>query len=182
MSNKLEIKLYGCEVLRKKSEPVDEITPELKQFIDDLIYTMYENDGIGIAAPQVGVSKRIFVCDKDYSTTDVKNPVVLINPEFISYQDDQISEEGCLSFPNVFAEVVRFKKVKIQYFDLEMKEQFIETEGVYATVLQHEFDHLNGVHFIDKLSPIKKMTLGFKLNRILEKGKKMTEEMQVIQN
>ena len=176
MTKRLEIKLHGCEILRKPTEEVSEITPELKEFIDNLIFTMYENDGIGIAAPQVGLSKKIFVCDKDYSKTEVKNPIVFINPSFVSYNGEQASEEGCLSFPDIFAEVIRFKEVKMKYFNLEMKEQIIEADNVYATVLQHEYDHLNGVQFIDKLPILKKMALGFKLNRLLEKGKKMSNE------
>ena len=180
MTKLLEVKLHGCETLKNIAEPVSEVTPDLKSFISDMIFTMYENDGVGIAAPQVGLSKRIFICDYDYSKSKKKNPQVIINPEFIEFSGEQTSEEGCLSFPNIFVEVVRFKNVKMKYFDIDMKEKVIEADDVYATILQHELDHLNGVVLVNKMSPIKKMATSFKLNRLNDIGRKMTLESSYI--
>jgi peptide deformylase len=176
----MRVKTYGCEVLRKIAEPVSEMTPEIESFIEDLVHTMYETEGVGIAAPQVGLSKRIFACDPQYSETGVKKPIVCINPEFIKYDGERVSEEGCLSIPDVFEKVKRFEKVEMQYRDLKWNLISIEAEDVFATILQHELDHLNGVSFVDKLTPIRKMALGFKLNRIAARSSKMKEGIEII--
>ena len=176
MAKLLEIKLYGCDILKEIAEPVKEMTSELQSFIEDMIFTMYYSEGIGLAAPQVGLKKRIIVCDCEYSKTGQKNPLIIINPEFTEYSGEFLAEEGCLSIPNIFADVVRFKYITLKYFDQELKEQIISAEDVFATVIQHEYDHLNGVLFIDKVNSLKKMSFGFKLNRILEKGKLMSQE------
>ena len=166
MSKLLEIKLYGNEILKKIAEPVNELTPEIKELIENMIHTMYLTEGIGLAAPQVGVSLRIVVIDYQYSKSGEKNPLVLVNPEFIEFSGETVSEEGCLSLPNVFADVTRFECVKLKYYDINMEERLITAEDVFSIVLQHEIDHLNGVLFVDKLSSIKRMSLAFKLNRI----------------
>jgi peptide deformylase len=180
MPNLLEIKLLGCNVLKKIAEPVESLTDELKSLIEDLIHTMYETDGVGIAAPQVGVSKRIFICDPEYHKTEIKKPIVLINPEFVEYEGEYSAEEGCLSVPNVFEKIKRFEKVTIKFTDPDWKEQTITAENTFAVILQHEYDHLNGIMFVDKLSPIRKMALGFKLNRIVQRAKEMSEELVIL--
>jgi len=176
MSNLLQIKLYGCDVLKKIAEPVTELTPELRSIIEVMLDTMYENDGIGIAAPQIGLSKRIIIIDYDFSKTGVKNPTILINPELIGFDGERTSEEGCLSLPNIYAEVVRYKYIKMKYLDIEMNEKTIDVEDIFATILQHEYDHLNGVLFVEKIGALKKMTIGLKLNRLYEKGSKMLSD------
>ena len=180
MPNLMKIKTYGCEVLKKIAEPVSELTPDMVSFIDDLIFTMYQTEGVGIAAPQVGLSKRIFVCDPQYSESGVKQHLVCINPEFIKYEGERISEEGCLSVPEVFEKVKRFNKVEIQFRDMKWNLNTIVAEDIFATILQHELDHLNGVSFVDKITPLRKMALGFKLNRIVSKSSKMTEGIEII--
>ena len=180
MPNLLEVKLYGSEVLNKIAEPVVEITDEIKSLVSDMFYTMYQTDGVGLAAPQVGVSLRIFVCDPEYTKTENKKPLVLINPEFTEFSGEYEVEEGCLSVPGIFEEIVRFKRVKIKYKDLEWKDKKIEAEDTFAVILQHEYDHLDGKTFVDKLSQIRKMANAFKLNRIMKKAQKMTDEMVVV--
>ncbi len=172
MPNLLKIIHYNDEILRLKSEPIKELTPEILSFIDDLIFTMYEKDGVGLAAPQVGVSKRVFVCDPEYSKTDKKNPIVIINPEIISYSDEQDGEEGCLSLPNIFEKVTRFKNIKISYRDLKWNQKTLETTDLFSVIIQHENDHLDGILFIDRISKLRKMSIGLKLARLAERTKK----------
>ena len=165
-NNQLYVRVYGDEILKQKSENVIEMTTEFKDFINELISIMYEKDGIGIAAPQVGVLKRVVIVDCEHSKTGNKNPIVLINPEFLEYSGDQVSEEGCLSVPGVYANVNRFNDIKLKYLDIDMKEHILTANDTFSIVLQHEIDHLDGILFVDKLNPIKRMALSFKLNRI----------------
>ena len=180
MPNLLEIKLYGNSILQKVTEPVEELTTEIKQLIEDMIYTMYDAEGAGIAAPQVGVSKRIFVYDQNHSEPSKRNPIVCINPEFIEYEGEKVIEEGCLSFPNIYEKVKRFEIVKIQYRDINWDLVTTEAKGMLAVIMQHEFDHLNGITFIDKLTPMRKMALGFRLNRICHKSNQMSADMSIV--
>ena len=152
----LPIRIYGDKTLRQKAEPVAEITPEIRQFIDDLTFTMYETDGVGLAAPQVGVSKRIFVVDAFWFKEEgKKNPVVLINPEFIEFEGVKEMEEGCLSLPEIWDKVVRADKVIIRGLNEKGEMVQYEADELFARALQHEFDHLEGILFVDKLSKLK---------------------------
>ena len=180
MPNLLEVKLYGSEVLKKVAEPVIEITEEIKSLVADMFYTMYQTEGVGLAAPQVGVSLRIFVCDPEYTKTENRKPVVLINPEFTLFEGDYEVEEGCLSVPGIFEEIVRFKSVKIKYKDLDWQDKELIAKDTFAVILQHEYDHLDGKTFVDKLSQIRRMANAFKLNRIMKKAQKMSEDLVVI--
>ncbi len=163
----LQIRIYGDAVLRKVAEPVTEITEELKEFIDDLIFTMYEKDGVGLAAPQVGKSVRIFVVDPFWVREDrKKNPIVLINPEFVKFEDKITSEEGCLSLPEVFEKVMRAKRVVIKGLNLEGNEIQIEADGLFSRSLQHEYDHLDGILFIDKVPKLKRILHSKKLKEL----------------
>jgi len=180
MADILEIKYYGCDILTQKTSKVEAMTPEIRQLIDNMIATMYEADGVGLAAPQVGVSLSIFVCDPLYAKDDVRNPIVFINPEFIEFAGETIFEEGCLSFPNVFENVKRFESVKVKYRDIDFQEKIYDASGKTAIILQHETDHLNGIILSDKMNPIRKMAHAFKLNRIYEKSKKMNNDVKVI--
>ena len=142
--------------LRLVSEPVKKIDREIKQFADDMFETMYDAPGIGLAAIQVGVYRRIVTTDlakKD----DPPEPRVFINPE-ISWRSEETAtyEEGCLSIPEIYEEVERNSQVRVKYLDLDGKEQELEASGLLATCLQHEIDHLNGVLFIYHLSKLKR--------------------------
>ena len=162
----LAVRIYGDPVLRKKAEPVPEITPEIKNFLADLIHTMYEKDGVGLAAPQVGISLRIFVVDPEWSRTNQKNPRVFINPKIVSMNGVEVEDEGCLSLPELFAEVKRAEKLILEAQDLEGNWLQYEAEGFFARTIQHEYDHIDGVLFIDRVSKLKLLSLKWKLKAL----------------
>ncbi len=143
-------------VLRQQAEPVTVFDAELQTLIDDMFETMYAAPGIGLAAPQVGVLKRLAVVDVS-SRDDEQEPLVLINPEIVWESEDiSVYEEGCLSIPEYYEEVERPAEVRVRYLDREGKEQEIKADGVLATCIQHEMDHLDGVLFIDHISKLKR--------------------------
>ena len=157
-------------LLRKVSEPVTSVNTEVKNLLDDMLETMYAAPGIGLAAVQVGVLKRIIVIDLS-KDGEKKDPLFIINPEITYKSDELISyEEGCLSIPNQFAEVKRPSSCKVNYLDYDGKKREINADGLLATCIQHEVDHLNGVLFIDHLSKLKK-------DLILKKTKKQIKEI-----
>jgi len=171
----LPIYIYGSPVLRKEARTVEQNEEGLQEFIHNLWETMYHSDGIGLAAPQVGKSMRIFVIDgtplaeDDPSLTDFK--VTFINPEILERGgDDKTFEEGCLSIPNLREEIVRPEKVRIRYYDKEFNLHEEEYGGIAARIIQHEYDHLDGILFTDRVGPLKKRMLRNKLNAI-SKGK-----------
>ncbi len=143
-------------ILRKKSETLEKVDDELRKLLNDMLETMYAAPGIGLAAVQVGVLKRLIVIDTS-KDKEKKNPIFLINPEIISRsKKTSIYEEGCLSLPGHFAEIERPAECQIKFIDYEGKEKELSAHGLLATCIQHEVDHLNGVLFIDYLSKLKK--------------------------
>ena len=145
----LEVRLYGDPMLRRKAAHVREVTPELRRVIGDMIETMYNEAGIGLAAPQVGIPYRLLVMD------DGKGGArALINPVITSRSGSVVNEEGCLSLPGIFADIERSKSVTVQATDEEGRPFDLEAVGLQARVIQHEMDHLDGVLFIDLLSPV----------------------------
>jgi peptide deformylase len=151
-----EIIILPDKRLRLVSEPVKKIDPAIRKLVDDMFETMYGAPGIGLAAVQVGVAKRVITMDiakKD----EPKAPLVFINPEILwTSEETAVYEEGCLSIPEHYEEVERPAQVKVKYLDLEGKPRQVEANGLLATCLQHEIDHLNGVLFIDHLSKLKR--------------------------
>jgi peptide deformylase len=139
------LRLEGDEILRKQSREIKNINERIKILADDMIETMKENDGIGLAAPQVGILKRIIVVDIG------QGPLVMVNPDILEKDGEQIITEGCLSVPNKNGNVKRPEKLKVAYTDLEGDKHTIKTEGLLSVVISHEVDHLNGVLFIDKV-------------------------------
>ncbi|HHW56480.1 MAG TPA: peptide deformylase [Clostridia bacterium] len=139
------IRKIGDEVLRKKAKPVTEINSHIITILEDMAQTMYLNEGVGLAANQIGVLRRLIVIDVGEGLLE------FINPEIVYGEGEQIGPEGCLSIPGVFGEVKRPQKVKVKYLDREGKEREIEGEDLLARALCHEIDHLNGVLFIDKV-------------------------------
>ncbi|MEG0296081.1 MAG: peptide deformylase [Clostridium sp.] len=139
------IRKNGDDVLRKKSKAVDEINPRILTLLNDMADTMYEADGVGLAAPQVGILKRIFVIDiyDDYGLR------VFINPEILEKKGSQCDDEGCLSIPGEAGEVERANYVKVKAFNEKGEEFILEAEELLARAIQHEYDHLDGVLFID---------------------------------
>ncbi|KQU54489.1 peptide deformylase [Bosea sp. Leaf344] len=143
-------------VLRQVSSPVDSVTPEIRALADDMLQTMYDAPGIGLAAIQIGVPRRVVTIDLAKAEEE-KSPMVFINPEVVwSSEALNVHEEGCLSIPEYYEEVERPASVKVRYLTLDGKTAEIEAEGLLATCLQHEIDHLNGVLFIDYLSRLKR--------------------------
>jgi peptide deformylase len=142
--------------LRLVSEPVKKIDAEVKKLVEDMFETMYDAPGIGLAAIQVGVPKRIVTMDLAKKDED-KQQRVLINPEIVWSSDEKnVHEEGCLSIPEYYEDVERPSQVRVKYLDLQGKEQELEASGLLATCIQHEIDHTNGVLFIDHISKLKR--------------------------
>ena len=165
---------YPDPILTQKSLPVEKFDNELKRFLADMLETMYTDHGAGLAAPQVGVLKRIIVIDafqQDDEEGNLKKgqPMFLVNPEIIYRSEEMILFcEGCLSIPEQRAEVERHQKIKVRYFDENGKEYLIEATDYLAVVLQHEIDHLDGILYIDHLSRLKRNMLLKKLQKLRE--------------
>lgn len=167
--------------LRLKSEAVKAVDKLLRALVNDMFETMYAAPGIGLAAVQIGVPRRVITIDlakKD----EPKEPQVFINPEVIWASDEKATyEEGCLSIPEYYEEVERPKAVKVKFLDLNLKPQEIEAEGLLATCLQHEIDHINGVLFIDHISKLKRDMVMKKFKKAAKKtegGKPLSEDQE----
>jgi len=152
---KLDICTWPDDVLAMKADRIEEITPEMQELIDNMIETMYESDGVGLAAPQVGESIRLIVVDQTGPKLrgDLR---VIVNPEIVECDGEVDSEEGCLSCPELNIKVKRKERVKVVGQDRDGKEIVIETDGFLAIVLQHEIDHLDGVTLADQVGRLKK--------------------------
>ena len=182
----LPIVAYGENILKTKAVNISSGYPELKKLINDMWETMYNANGVGIAAPQIGKSIRLFVIDaspfsedkeiSDDEISTLKNfKKVFINPEIIHETGDEWNfMEGCLSIPNIREDIKRKEKITIKYYNESFEEIELDLEGLAARVVQHEYDHIEGVLFTDKLSSLKKKLLKGKLNDI-SKGKIKTE-------
>ena len=156
---------YPEPVLRKKANKVESFTDDLQQLIEDMADTMYDAPGIGLAAPQVGESIQLLIVDTR-SDTEKREFLAVINPEIIASDGSQIDEEGCLSVPDLTANVKRFKKITLKYQDREGNPQELMAEDRFAVVLQHEIDHLNGILFIDHLTPLKRNLYKKKIKKV----------------
>ena len=151
-----EILILPDKRLRKIAEPVKKLDAGIRKLIEDMFETMYDAPGIGLAAIQIGITKRVVTLDLA-KKEEPKNPQVFINPEIIwSSEERSTYEEGCLSIPETYEEVERPARVKVKYLDAEGAEREIDAEGLLSTALQHEIDHLNGILFIDHLSRLKR--------------------------
>lgn len=177
----LPIVTYDDDILHKETKPVTENSDELQALIDDMFETMYNADGVGLAAPQVGQLVRVFVTDADAMIDEADQvatkygPLTMINPEIVKASDQKVEmEEGCLSIPGVNAVVKRPEKIKVQYLDRDFNEQELNLDGWLSRVVQHEKDHLDGVLFLEHLSFFKQKLLSSKLNEIA-KGEKETQ-------
>ena len=160
-----EILVEPNKILRQKSLNVDKVDKDLQQLMDDMLETMYAAPGIGLAAIQVGIPKRVIVLDLS-SREEKKNPMYFINPEILKKSETNSTyEEGCLSVPGQFGEINRPEKCHIKYLDYYGKPQEIKAEGMLATCIQHEMDHLEGVLFIDYLSKLKRTIIVKKLSK-----------------
>ena len=162
---KLKLFEYPHPILKKKAEKVQKVDDELRKLLDDMLETMYASNGCGLAAPQIGVSKRIVVIDIAHEDEEPR-PLYMVNPEIVwQSEEKEISEEGCLSVPGQRAEVERPAAVRIKYLDYDGKKQELEADDFLAVAAQHEIDHLDGVLYIDKLSRLKRQMLLKKLEK-----------------
>ena len=168
---KKKILIIPDPVLRKKSDKVTSIDKSIKRLMNDMLQIMYDAPGIGLAAIQIGIPKRVVVMDLS-KNEEKKNPMFFVNPEITWKSDSKSSyEEGCLSIPNQFAKIERSEKCNIKYLDYDGNEKKIEASGLLSTCIQHEIDHLNGILFIDYLSKLKK-------DNIIKKVSKNQKEIE----
>jgi peptide deformylase len=154
------------KLLRQVSKPVDKVGDEERMLMDDMLHTMYDAPGIGLAAIQIGIPKRIIVMDISRDE-DKKEPRYFVNPIIINKNEEKAKyEEGCLSVPDQFAEIERPNTCEVEFLDYDGKKQLLKADGLLATCIQHEMDHLEGILFIDYLSKLKKSMIIKKLSKI----------------
>ncbi|MCZ6680167.1 MAG: peptide deformylase [Candidatus Poribacteria bacterium] len=164
-----QIRLYGNPVLHQKALPIPEITAVERKLAEDMLATMYAANGVGLAAPQVGVLKRLLVIDVNRDDP-ASSPLVLFNPEIQHLEGEVVEEEGCLSFPDIIADVKRAAKAVVIAQNIDGESIRVEGEALLARVLQHEIDHLNGILFIDHISGLKRQLLQGKLRKLKQKS------------
>lgn len=165
----LGIRLLGDDVLREPAQPITEFDDELRSFTENLFETMYHADGIGLAAPQVGVSKRVLVVDVRASDEGGPGPIALVNPEIVGEGHElERATEGCLSIPGMEETVERPYQVTVRASAVDGTPLEFEADGLYARALQHEIDHLDGILFIDRISPLKRKLLLRKWRKSLQ--------------
>jgi len=166
---KLEIVKYGDPVLQKEGEEIKNIDGQLANFISDMFDTMYVAKGVGLAAPQVALSKKLFVMDVS-AGKEAKERIVCINPQIVDTKGTVVNEEGCLSFPGIYFEVERPEIVTVQAIDLNGKEFTFEVDGLAARCVLHEKDHIDGKVFIEYLSPLKRELIKKKIGKKIKLG------------
>jgi len=168
------ILLHPDPRLKKVCADVPDLTDELRTLSDDMLQTMYDAPGVGLAAPQIGVLQRLIVIDCVKADGETARPLVMFNPEIVASSDEKnVYEEGCLSIPDLFAEVTRPKTVQVRWMDRDGNEQNEEMDGLWATCVQHEIDHLQGKLFIDHIKPLRRQMITrkmVKLKRELARG------------
>lgn len=161
---------YGADVLHQPAAPVEAVTPDIQSLIDDMIQTMYAAPGVGLAAPQVGVGVRIFVCDISLGR-NAGDLLTFINPSFVEREGMQLEEEGCLSAPGFNATVARPARAVLRGLDRNGNEQTVEATGLLARCFQHEMDHLDGTLFVDRLRGLQKDFIVRKIKKLARAGK-----------
>jgi len=159
----LEILRFPDERLRTKATPIDKVTDELRDFIDDMFETMYAAPGIGLAATQVDFHKQLVIVDV---SEDKSEPYCFINPVITHAEGEEVCQEGCLSVPEYYADVTRAENIKVKALDRNGKEFEVEADGLFAVCIQHELDHLQGKLFVDYLSPLKQQRLRKKMKKM----------------
>jgi len=158
---------YGSPVLREKATPVVIVDDNIRALVSDMLASMYAENGVGLAAEQIGRTEAICVIDVPREQAcGVEMPLVLINPQIIESEGEQIGQEGCLSFPDVYINVRRAQRVKATYLDTDGREQAVEATDLLSRAIQHELDHLNGVLLVDHMSPVQKVANAGKLKRM----------------
>ena len=172
---KMTVLKYPDERLRKVAQPIAKVDDSIRAVIDDMFETMYDEQGVGLAATQVDVHQRLFVAD---CSEDQNEPLVFINPEIIKAEGHFKNDEGCLSFPGVYAKVERAETITVKALDKNGEEFSLNAEGLLAICIQHEIDHLNGKLFVDYLSPLKRERIRKKLEKEQRLAEKFASEAQ----
>ncbi|MCA8950492.1 MAG: peptide deformylase [Planctomycetes bacterium] len=167
----MEIRVYPDPVLRRGGQTVTEFGPELERTAAEMMAAMYEEGGVGLAAPQVGIEQKLLVLNPTGSKDDRSGELVLLNPKITRKKGREYDEEGCLSFPGIQAEVERWIDITITYTDLQGQEQTMKAEGWLARIIQHELDHLEGVLFVDRLTPVDKLRVKSQLAELEDRYK-----------
>ncbi len=167
----MELVYYPDPRLREIAKPIEATTDELKEIVKEMFDIMYKTNGIGLAGNQVGVMQRILVINLLGDRTKPEEEKVLINPKILSRAGKETEEEACLSLPGIIAQITRAKRIKLSALDMDLKEQTIEAADLFARVLQHEIDHLDGLLIIDKMTPAEKLRLRRDIKG-LEEGKR----------
>ena len=170
-----EIVMYGSQVLRQKAAPVKAVDAGIKALIQDLFDSMRQAEGVGLAAPQIGVLEQVIVVDVSAQEPD-KPPLALVNPKILSVVGTVVAEEGCLSLPDLYGEVKRPAQVEIEALDAHGEPFKFAADGYYARVLLHEVDHLDGKLFIDYISPLKRQLMRGALKRLKKEGERWDQE------
>lgn len=165
----LDVVKYGDPILTKRGEEVTEFDENLRKLVDDMFETMYGAPGVGLAAPQVGVLKRLFVMDCS-SGKDKKQKIALINPVIETEEGEQVGDEGCLSFPGIFLEVKRPQRVVVRALDIDGSEMILDVMDLQARCVSHETDHLDGELFISYISPLKRDLTKRKIKKRIKQG------------
>ncbi len=167
---KYEVLTYGDPALREKARTVEEVNDEIRQLASDMLATMYGNEGLGLAAQQIGRTESICVVDvpphEEHGTIDKAVPLVLINPSLTESSGEQAGKEGCLSFPEIFVSIKRPDSIAVVYRDLDYKEQTVHATGLYSRAIQHELEHLDGILLVDNMSVVQKLAVAGKLKRL----------------
>lgn len=164
---KRSILIHPDPRLKKVCDPVADLSDDLRKLADDMLETMYDAPGIGLAAPQIGVLNRLIVLDCVKEEGETPRPLVMFNPEIVSSSDDlNVYEEGCLSIPDQYAEVTRPREVEVAWMDQNGNAQSEVFDGLWATCVQHEIDHLDGKLFIDYLKPLKRQMITRKMQKL----------------
>jgi peptide deformylase len=163
---------FGDQALRKQSQPVAKVDDKIRNLVSDMLASMYADNGLGLAAEQIGRDEAICVIDvpKD-AACGIAMPIILINPEIVASEGEQVGQEGCLSFPGIYVNVKRAETVSATYMDIEGKTQTLEASGLLARAVQHERDHLNGVLLVDHMSAVQKVANAGKLKRLKREAK-----------
>jgi len=170
----LPILIHPDPRLKKLADPVPQVTTDLRALADDMLETMYDAPGIGLAAPQIGVNQRLIVMDCVKAEDATPEPMALFNPEVTwASEETNVYEEGCLSIPDQYAEVTRPSSVRVKWIDVDGKPHEREFDGLWATCVQHEIDHLNGKLFIDYLSAIKRQMITRKMQKLKREKARM---------
>ncbi len=164
-----KIRIYGNEALREKAEKVEEVNDEIRNLLDDMVETMLDAPGIGLAGPQIGINKMIFVFG-----IEEDNIRKVINPEIIEFGEEIVEmEEGCLSIPGIYKNVKRPEKIKVKYLNENGQEIIEELDSILARIFQHEYDHLFGELFVDKIGPVGKKLIAKKLQKLKKLSSRM---------